>query len=501
MSEDSLSPEVVNDENVSEVSENTAEGENQQLLLDVNVEQRSACERHITVTVAREDIDRFMDKEFDELVPEAQIPGFRPGHAPRKLVQLRFKKEVAERVKSALLMESMSQVNETENLAPISDPVFDYNAVEIPDAGPLVFEYDVEVRPEFEVPNWRGIKIEKPVREFTDADVDEAFQNLRARSGKLEEKDGAAVSGDYIETKLSFLYHGEVINSSEKEVIRLRPQLTFNDATLEDFDKQMEGVKAGESRTLKLKLSDSAPNIPLRGQEVEAVFEVQKVSELILPEVNEEFFKELGFENLDQVLGALRVNLERQLVYQQEQSAREAITSMLLKDADWDLPPALLERQTERELYRNMLELQRSGFAMQDIQAYQNVLLQNSRENTAKLLKEHFILERIAEDEKIDAEDSDYDNEIAQIAYQTQESPRRVRARLEKENRMDVLRNQIIERKVIELIMANADFTETTFEPYPAEVASLNMPAGGESAPQSEEEGSAEESSSEEKDA
>ncbi len=469
MSDESLSPEMENMEDAG-----------QQLSLEVNVEQRSTCERHITVTISREDIDRFMDKEFEELVPEAQVPGFRPGHAPRKLVELRFRKEVAERVKSALLMESMSQVNETESLAPISDPVFDFNAIEIPESGPLAFEYDVEVRPEFTVPDWRGLKLQKPVREFTDADVDAALLDLRARYGKLEEKDGGAESGDYIETKLTFNYNGELVNQSENEVIRLRPELSFNDAMLENFDKQMAGVKAGETRVLKLKLSDSAPNVPLRGKEVDAVFEVKKVSKLDLPEANEEFATTLGFKNLGNLLDFLRGRMERQLTYEQEQSARESITGELLKGADWDLPPALLERQTQRELYRTMLELQRSGFGVEQIQSYLNVLQQNSRESTAKLLKEHFILERIAEDEKIDAGDDDYDAEIVEIATQTGENPRRVRARLEKENRMDVLRNQIVERKVIEMIMENADFTETSYEPYPAETSSLDLPAGGE---------------------
>lgn len=493
MSDESLSPELENVENENE-NENAEEAA-QQLSLEVNVDQRSSCERHITVTISRDDIDRFMDKEFEEQMPTAQVPGFRPGHAPRKLVELRFRKEVAERVKSALLMESISQVNEMENLAPISDPNFDFNAIEIPESGPMVFEYDVEVRPEFAVPSWRGLRLEKPVREFTDADAEAAMLDLRTRYGKLDEKEDGAQSGDYIETKLTFKFHDEVVNQSDHEVIRLRPELSFNDATLENFDKQMEGVKAGETRVLKIKLSSSAPNVPLRGKELDAVFEVKKVSSLDLPEANEEFAQRLGYKDLGSLYDILRGRMERQLTYEQEQAARESITSELLKDANWDLPPSLLERQTQRELYRTMLELQRAGFGVEQIQSYLNVLQQNSREATAKQLKEHFILERIAEDEKIDAADEDYDAEIAEIAEQTDESPRRVRARLEKENRMDVLRNQIVERKVLEMIMENADFAETPYEPYPSETSSLDMPAGGE-APD-EEEAAAEEVASE----
>ncbi len=478
--------------NSSEQKAEEEKAEEQKLNLDVNIDERSACERHITVTIARDDIDRFMNKEFEELKPVAQVPGFRPGRAPMSVVKSRFRKDVAERVKSALLMESISQVNETKDLAPISDPMFDYVALEIPEAGDFVFEYDIEVRPEFEVPNWKGMKLQKPVREFTDGDVDDAATAFRSRFGKLEETENGAVSGDYIATKLYIRYNDEIINSSENETIRLRSQLLFSDATIDNFDVQMTGVKAGETRTLKFTLSEEAPNVLLRGKEVEAVFEVGKVYTLNLPELNDEWLSQYGFKDEQQFRDFLRTNLDSQMHYQQEQSARETITDQLLESANWELPPALLERQAERELYRSMLELQRNGFPIEKIQEHLNILRQNSLETTKKALKEHFILERIAESENIDADEADYDEEIQEIAVHTQEPARRIRARLEKQNRMDVLRNQIIERKVVKLILDNAEFEETTFEPYPAEMASVPFPAGGNGTAEETEETEAE---------
>ena len=105
-------------------------------------------------------------------MPTAQVPGFRPGRAPRKLVETRFRKEIGDKVKSELLMDCLTQVNEDQKLAAISEPDLDLEAVELPAEGPLTFEFDVEVRPEFELPKWKGLAIEKPVREFSDADVE-----------------------------------------------------------------------------------------------------------------------------------------------------------------------------------------------------------------------------------------------------------------------------------------------------------------------------------------
>ena len=126
------------------------------------------------------------------------------------------------------------------------------------------------------------------------------------------------------------------------------------------------------------------------------------------------------------------------------------------------------------------MELKRSGFNDNDIQAHENELRQNSAVSTARALKEHFILERIAEEEKIEAVDADYDHEIALIASQSGESPRRVRAQIEKSGNMDVLQNQIIERKAIDLILDQATFKEVPFEFEHTQVEAVDQALGGE---------------------
>jgi trigger factor len=445
----------------------SAEGEEQQerLNLDVKIESRGTCERHITVTLPREDIERYFDKEFSDIMPEAQIPGFRPGRAPRKLVESRFRKEVAGKVKSHLLMDSLSQIHEENKIAAISEPDFDLDAVEMPDQGPMTFEFNLEVRPEFVMPKWKGLKIEKPMHEITDADVERTLQRILARRGKLTPFDGPAESGDYVTVNLTFKNGDQVISSANEEVIRLRPVLSFRDGKIEKFDEIMAGVRAGETRSIDAEVSADAPNFDLRGKMVTAVFEVLEVKKLELPELTPEMLDELGgFELEADLRDAIKDQLARQLDYERRQRARQQITAALTEAANWELPPKMLERQSHRELERAVMEMRRSGFADEEINAYANDLRQNSYIGTAKALKEHFILERIAEDEKIDAEEADYDSEIKLIAAQSGESARRIRSKIEKAGNMDVLRNQIVERKVIDLILENATFKEVPFE-------------------------------------
>jgi trigger factor len=464
----------------TEQAETAAEEAPQKLQLEVKIDSRSACERHIGVTISREDIDRYFDKEYSELMPTAQVPGFRPGHAPRKLIEMRFRKDVASRVKSALLMDGLALIHEDEKLSAISEPDIDLDAIEIPKEGPLFFEFDLEVRPEFDLPQWKGLKIQKPVCEVSDVDVDWALENLLSNRGSLTPYDGAAQPGDYVTANVSFKHGDEVVSTLVESLIRLRPVLSFRDGKIENFDQLMTGVRAGETRQVEMPVIDEAPNAALRGQKLTVIFAVLEVKKLELPELTPELLDELGgFELVADLRDAIKDTLERRLEHEQRQRAREQIAAALTVAADWELPPELLQRQSRRELQRAEMELKRSGFSDDEIRAHDNELRQNSRVATAQALKEHFILERIAEDQGIDIDEDDYEDEIRLIARQSNESPRRVRAKLEKSNSMDVLRNQIIERKVVDLILEHAVFQEAPYQFRPTDAEAIDHSAAG----------------------
>src|SRR5687768_11974403 len=162
----------------TQTDENTPEtGEEQQekpkLSMDIKIDKPSACERHVRVSISREDVDRYLKEEYDELVPKAEVPGFRPGRAPRKLVESRFKDNVVERVKGKILMDSLAQMGDEQEFSAISEPDFDFESIQMPDDGPMHFEFDIEVRPEFDMPQWKGLRLERPTHQYTDQEVRE----------------------------------------------------------------------------------------------------------------------------------------------------------------------------------------------------------------------------------------------------------------------------------------------------------------------------------------
>lgn len=445
----------------SQIDEAVAQEDKVPLKLDIKVDSPQACLRHVVVTIPHQEIERYTRKAYDDLVPDAQVPGFRAGRAPRKLVEKQFKERVADQVKSSLLMDSLSQVTEEAEFSAISEPQFNYESIDLPENGDFKYEFTVEVRPEFETPNWKGLQLVRPTESIDDAEVERAVKGLIGRNVQPEAVDEPAADGDLVLIAAKFSKDGRTLSELEEERIRVSDRLSFSDAVCENFGETIRGAREGDVRQGKVKIGDNSPDEELRGLEVDAEFRIIEVSRKQLPELTPAYLEEIGdFGSREEFYDFVRMSLERQVVYRQEQALRKQIVETLVGEANWELPPDLVRRQTRRELERKILELRRSSFDEDTIRRLVNVMRQNAQAATEASLREHFILEQIAEDEKIDATPEDYDIEIQLIAEQSDMTVRRVRARLEKSGQMDALRNQIVERKVIAMITEAAAVTD-----------------------------------------
>lgn len=435
----------------------TEDAEKQKLNLVVKVAETSACERHVTVTIPREDIERYFSDKFDDLAPKAEVPGFRLGKAPRKLVENRFRDQVEDQVKGSLLMDSLAQISDDEDFSAISEPDFDFESIDIPEDGPMTYEFNIEVRPEFEMPEWKGMKLTRTEQEFSDEEIDAEILKMGSRSSDMVPVEEAAQLGDFVVVDIVATHDGKEVAKLAEQLIELRSSLSFGDAQLDNFGELLVGEEAGAEKTATVTVSEFATNEDLQGQDVELTIRLLDVKRVEPAEISD-VTEKLGFESVESLRDVMRDNLKSRLQYAQRQEIREQISALLTESANWELPQDLLKRQSRRELDRAIIELRSSGFAEPDIQAQENQLRQNVMKRTETMLKEHFILERIAEAESIEETDQDYDLEIMKIAAQRNDSPRRVRARLERTGQMDALRNMIIEQKVLALIEEHAEF-------------------------------------------
>lgn len=426
----------------------------------VDIKDVGPCKKHIKVTVLREDIDASFQKKFKELVGESWIPGFRPGKAPRPIVQRKFKKDVHDQVKGEILLASLEQLAEEFDVAPLSAPNLNTGALMIPDKGDFIYEFEVEVRPHFDLPEYKGLKLKRPVRDFTDADVDEEQTRLLSNDGQLIPKDGPADKGDYVIVDMTTTFGNEKVGEAKEITLRVDDTMSFKDGVAQKFGEQMFGAKAGEKRVVDISMTDSVAVDRLKGQTVQAQLDIKDVKSLRLPELDELFLEKYQCKTVDQFRETIRLVLQRRLEYSQRQSAREQVLSLITASATWELPQDLLQRQARKTLARRVMEMREAGIGEDEIKARQRLLERDVLSSTASALKEHFVLQKIAENEKIELDQGEIDEEIIRIADQYGETPRRIRAQFEREDLMETLAAQLIERKSLDLILSSAEYEE-----------------------------------------
>jgi trigger factor len=422
--------------------------------LDVQISDVGPCKKHIKVTIPRTDIEKHFDESVGTMVKEAIVPGFRPGHAPRKMVENRFRKQIAGQVKQTLIMATLEQIDEEHKLNPISQPTLDIEAIELPTDGPMFFEMEVEVRPEFPLPAYKALTLQSPVRTLAESDIDAQVKAFQERYAQIVPKlEGEAEVGDYITADLVFNLGDKTYNEAKEIQFRLQSELRFQDGTIPGLDKVLVGVKPGDTKVADAKIGSASADPSLRGATMQVTFKILDLKMLRLPELDAEFFAKTGFDDLADLRDALKGVLERRYEYQRRQAVRDELLTKLVNETPFELPADLVMRQEKSTLRRLAMELRQGGLNDGAIRAREAELRANAHETTLKSLKEFFVLAKIAEAEDIKVEDEDMEVEVEAIAARTDESPRRVRARIEKDGLADAVASQILERKTIDRIL------------------------------------------------
>jgi trigger factor len=440
-------------------SEPEAEAAKRKLDIEVAITDTGPCRKHLKVTIPRSEIDLQYEKSLEDLRKDVVVPGFRQGRAPRQLVVKRFRKQVSEQVKSSLLMSSLEQIDKDYKLEPIVQPRLDAAAIELPEDGPMNFEMEVEVRPQFDLPTYQGLKVKRPVAELTEQDVDIHFKLYLEGHGQIVPKlEGAAEIGDYLTADL--LFHGpdgQLLDTLEESQFRLQSELRFQNGTIPGIGAALVGVKPGESREVEAILGSAVDDPALRAAKVGVQIHIKDLKRIRVPELNQSFLDSIGVESLEKLREAIRESLERRIRTEQRNSIHRQVLDILLHQTPFQLPTELVNNEEKGTISKLVAQLKRDGMSDVEIRASEAQIRANAHESTLRSLKEFLLLAKIAEAEGIKVGEEELTLEIEAIADRTDESVRRVRARVEKEGGTDSLASQILERKVVDRILEHTE--------------------------------------------
>lgn len=424
--------------------------------MQVAVEDLGVCKKKLSITIPREAIDRKFEARFAELEREAQVPGFRPGHAPRRLIEKRFRRAVAEEVRVGLVSETLSKALDQEKLDVIGEPDIDPESVELPDDGPMTFSLELEVRPEFVLPDYAGIPVDVERHEVADKDVEQALGRLREMHGSLKamRKGSKAKKGDIVTGVLS-LKVGDVTVVDGEEARLPVAAVSVQGVPVPTLPDVLEGAKAGETKTGTFTVGDDAQKEDLRGKEAEITIQVKEISRPT-PADDKTLLEQTAYETIE----ALREGLKRQLERENESAYREAqeeaVRKWLLEHASFELPEGLAQRHAERLFVRHIVNLRYRGVPAEEIEKQREELRSIASANAARELKLFFILDAIAKKEKIEATDAEVDARLRFIAAQYGRRDDHIREEMQERGTLDSLRSQIRDDKVMRLLLERA---------------------------------------------
>ena len=443
-----------------------AEDEISPLQIEVTIKDIGPCKKHISVVIPEKEVTRYEEKELAEIIDKAEIPGFRVGHVPKQLVKKRFKNELEEQIKRQLLLDSLDRISDDHDLDPIGEPNLDLEGIDFPESGDLEYEFDIEVRPDFEIPDFKSFTLDRDVHDVSEEEIDDHMSRYLSQYGELVDKEGGAEPEDYITAAVEFTQDDRTLNKSSSEVMQVKSVLRFEDTELKDFDKLMAGAKVDDVKETEVVISSEAESLEMRGETIKVKFSIKEVRRLDIPEFDGDFMERINVESEEALRDSLADTLVRQQDYRQRQSARKQIREKMIEASDWDLPEDLVLRQVDNSLRRETLEMQQAGFSKQEILSRQNEMRQDAISSTRDALKEHFILDKVADEQKIEISEQDLETEIMMMAYQRGENPRRMRAQLVKNGMMENLDAQLKERHAIDFILDQVQYKDLESKPF-----------------------------------
>ncbi|MCL2701127.1 MAG: trigger factor [Phycisphaerae bacterium] len=433
----------------------------------VDVTDAGALRKKVTITVPRKRINEKFNEIFGELAKSAQVPGFRAGHAPRRLIEKRFAKDAGTDVRNAMVGESLQWSAEHVKLQTIGEPSIDLEAIVLPDNGDMSYSFEIEVAPEFELPSLDGIEVKKVTLDVTDQRVEEQLDMFRQRGVTYEPTTEATRAGDVVTADVAI--RGDGVEYDQKDaVMRVAPG-QVEGLPLVDLATQLADKKPGDSIEVGVKVPESHATEAWRGKDATVAITVREVRRRILPELNDEFAKQMGYDTVEDLRNLVRRGLSARMEQETTENMREQVSQYLLENAQFELPEQMAARHADVALRRQFINLLQMGIPQEKIQENLAELQARSIEVSRRELKLQFILGKIADQRDIKVEEGEVNARVAAMAREQDRRPERLRQELQADGTLGMLEDRIREEKALNALLEKATITEVEPEAKPAE--------------------------------
>ena len=411
----------------------------------------SATQKTITIEIPVDIVDAEINRVAKGYTKQARIPGFRPGKVPTNLVKQRFKEQILHDVAHGLIPRAVDEALQERGIEPVDTP--NIKDVALEEGQPLKFTANIETVPPFDVGDLSTIEATRHAHDVNDEAVEKTLQNLRQRGAKFEPVEARAVEdGD------------TVVLDIERKDAEGKPD-RHEDVSLElgspanppGFDAQLLGLNSGETKSFTIRFPEDYAVKEMANTDVDYTVTVKDIRRKVLPELDDEFAKDLGaFESL----GALRDRVRADLQQESEEHARQHLRTDVLKQLSdrvtFDLPPSLVEREMDRRIEEFASRLMQQNVDPRQAGIDWGQFRESQREPARASVASALALDEIARREGLTVSAEDVDKEIERFAVRAGRTPAALRAQLEKEGSVARLAAGLRREKAVDLVLSRA---------------------------------------------
>ncbi|MFL6588666.1 MAG: trigger factor [Chthoniobacterales bacterium] len=412
-------------------------------------------------------------KEWDSIASNysrhARIPGYRPGKAPRQVIEKKFRKEIQEELTKTLVSRGYHDAIAEKQLRVVS--LTDVGDVEFGEDRSMRFRATVVTAPEFELPDYKSVPVQLPDTAVTEAEVDTALERLRDQAADfVDVPDRALAMGDFAVIDFTGAIDGlaisEIVPEASKNLhggkkfwLHLAPE-NF----LPKFCEQLVGMKPGDTRSVQVEFPADFPVTELAEKKADYAVTLNELKEKVLPAIDDAFAaKMMPEKSLADLRHAIEHNLEHEKEHEVERAKEQQIVKFLHERISFDLPPPLLKNETRRALNELVHRNRERGVPDELLKGKEKELIEGAGSLAAHRLKTNFILHRIAEAEKLEVTQKEIDERIREQAAHYNVSVDKMRKELEEHERLNALAEEILLGKTLDFLKANVS-VETTSE-------------------------------------
>lgn len=428
--------------------------------MKVTVEDLSTVKKTLHIEIPLEEVTRELDDAYKSLKKSAKIKGFRPGKAPRSVLERLFKKDVHADVTQKLIQGSFVEALQETDLNPIGTPQIDPPEIK-PDAAYL-YDATVEIHPEIDTIDFKGLQLKKTRYTVGEGEIDAQLKRLQKNLAQRKPitEDRPAQDKDFVTIDYEGFKGDKPFDETQKTENFL---MQIGRGTIsETLDEKIIGMKAGEAGEVTVNFAADHPNPKLAGNEILFKIRLNEIREEVLPEIDDEFAKRLGaFETLEDLKKDISGRMAEGYEKRTEHELNEQIFTALIEKTDFEVPESLVDMEMEGIIREAERSFAMQGMSMESVGITRENLAQRHRGTAEKQVRRHMILNQIIKQENLALSDEDLEQGFADMAESARQPVEEIK-KYYRENKdgLDFFKHTLLEKQAIRLILDQSSVEE-----------------------------------------